>query len=195
MPPVETTKQDLNLKNRLVNVTIELLLELRAVKLPTMRAVADRAGVAPGAAYRHFDSQASLLLAVVTELFEKLAIELAVSAYGSSSDAEKVRRFAHAYVRWGLENAGAYQLLFENQDDSEALKLEQRPGLPILDQLAILLGRLGGQDEPDENLAALLWAQLHGLVSLRNHKTGMNWGESLQSQVDRIVDMALPAQS
>jgi AcrR family transcriptional regulator len=170
MPPVETTKQDLNLKNRLVNVTIELLLELRAVKLPTMRAVADRAGVAPGAAYRHFDSQASLLLAVVTELFDQLAIELAVSAYGSSSDAEKVRRFAHAYVRWGLENAGAYQL-------------------------AIFLGRLLGHDEPDENLAALLWAQLHGLVSLRNHKTGMNWGESLQSQVDRIVDMALPAQS
>ena len=61
-----------SLGDKLVAITIDLLLEPRQIKLPTMREIAQAAGVAPGAAYRHFESQAHLLLAVISELFKQL---------------------------------------------------------------------------------------------------------------------------
>jgi AcrR family transcriptional regulator len=136
---------DGGLKQRLVVVTAELLLEPRDVRLPTMRDIATRAGVAPGAAYRHFDTQHQLLLAVIAHLFAELEVFLAESvgaaADGTSGSDPKtiIKAMAHAYVSWGLANPGGYQLLFETTDEPELLDHDERPGLHMLEPLARLL--------------------------------------------------------
>ena len=180
-----------SLKNRLVEVTIDLLLEPRDVRLPTMREIAGKAEVAPGAAYRHFESQADLLLAVVTELFGRLEAHLVEAAAGGADPGATVRAIAHAYVSWGLSNLGAYQLLLETTDTADVLASAERPGLHLIDQLAHLLARHHNSEVPQFEEATGLWVALHGLVSLRAHKTGMRWSAEVQTDVDRFLDLFL----
>jgi AcrR family transcriptional regulator len=185
------TRFDGGLKQRLVDATAELLSEPRDVRLPTMREIAIRAGVTPGAAYRHFETQHQLLLAVVAQLFSQLEVNLAESAHaaGPGGDPqEMIRAMAHAYVSWGLTNAGGYQLLFETTDEPELLSHNERPGLHLLDPLALLLAAHHQSRSPMAVEATRLWVVLHGLVSLRTHKTGMTWPASVEADVDDILD-------
>ena len=189
------TRFDGGLKQRLVDATAELLLEPRDVRLPTMREIATRAGVTPGAAYRHFETQHQLLLAVVAQLFGQLEAHLAESAsFGAATDVgvgdarSAIRAMANAYVAWGLTNAGGYQLLFETTDELELLSHNERPGLHLLDHLAALLAHHHQSGVPMAAEATRLWTALHGVVSLRSHKTGMMWPASLEEDVDNILD-------
>jgi AcrR family transcriptional regulator len=190
-------RADGGLKQRLVEVTAELLLEPRDVRLPTMRDIATRAGVAPGAAYRHFDTQHQLLLAVIAHLFAKLEGFLAEStkaAAGTRAGGDPktiIRAMAHAYVSWGLANPGGYQLLFETTDEPELLDHQERPGLHLLEPLALLLAAHHRSEIPLVAEATQLWVTLHGMVSLRSHKTGMTWPTSVEVDVDDVLDRFL----
>ncbi|MEY4039404.1 MAG: hypothetical protein RLZZ52_272 [Actinomycetota bacterium] len=179
------------LKQELVNVTIELLIEPREIRFPTMREISERAGVAPGAAYRHFDSQLELLLAVVAQLFEQLEQELAVAAVRSSVPEGKIREIAHAYVKWGIANPGCYQLLFETTDDPVSHQEANKPGLDLIGQLAILVAQHFNSDIALFRQATQLWVYMHGVVTLRTHKTGMPWLTDAQDDVNRFVDLIL----
>ncbi len=156
-----------------------------------MREIAVRAGVAPGAAYRHFESQADLLLAVVTELFGRLETHLVDSAVPGTDPSGAVRGLAHAYVAWGLSNLGAYQLLFETTDSDDVLARTERPGLHLIDQLAHLLAAHHDSKLPHVEEATALWVALHGLISLRVHKTGMRWPATVETDVDRFLNFFL----
>lgn len=188
---VSGVRREGKLKQQLVEVSIELLLEPREIRFPTMREISQRAGVAPGAAYRHFDSQLDLVLAVVAELFARLEQAL-LSAAEERDDADgKIRAIAHTYVQWGINNSGCYQLLFETTDDPVSYQEANRPGLDLIQQLAILVAQHSGSDQPQVEQAAQLWVYMHGVVTLRTHKTGMPWLLSAQDDVNRFVDLVL----
>ncbi len=179
------------LKQQLVEVSIELLLEPREIRFPTMREISQRAGVAPGAAYRHFDSQLELVLAVVAELFARLEQAL-LSAAEERDDADgKIRAISHAYVQWGITNPGCYQLLFETTDDPVSYQEANRPGLNLIQQLALLVAQHSGSEQPQVEQATQLWVYMHGVVTLRTHKTGMPWLVSAEDDVNRFVDLVL----
>ena len=179
------------LKQQLVEVSIELLLEPREIRFPTMREISQRAGVAPGAAYRHFDSQLELVLAVVSELFARLEQAL-LSAAEERDDADgKIRAISHAYVQWGITNPGCYQLLFETTDDPVSYQEANRPGLNLIQQLALLVAQHSGSEQPQVEQATQLWVYMHGVVTLRTHKTGMPWLVSAEDDVNRFVDLVL----
>ena len=187
----QATPNDQTLKVRLVQVAVELLAEPRGMKLPTMREIASKAGVAPGAAYRHFDSQEELFFAVVSELFGQLEFALVSSARDETDPVSIIRKFAHAYVNWGSLNKGGYQLLFETTDDDDLMATGKRPGLHLIDHMATILS--GNPKPTKEELAKAtqIWASLHGIVSLRTHKTGMPWPTSVETDVDQLIDTLL----
>ena len=172
------------LKSRLVEVATDLLINPRDVKLPTMRDIATAAGVAPGAAYRHFKSQEDLFIAVIAGLFADLEDRIDAAAAGSKNLRDTVRNISLAYVAWGIENSGGYQLLFEVTDDEEFVKQDQRPGLHLLEKFASLIAAKSRLLPKQNEKAMLLWVALHGLVSLRIHKTGMNWPTTIEQDVD-----------
>ncbi len=179
------------LKSRLVHVATELLVTPRDVKLPTMREIATAAGVAPGAAYRHFASQDELFLAVVTHLFDDLESSLAEAAKNSTDPRSELRNLAQGFVAWGINNPGGYQLLFETTDDDRLLSAGHRPGLHLIEQLATLLS-LGAMPAPEQRqLATQLWVSMHGLVSLRIHKRGMPWPTNVEQDVDLLLQALL----
>ncbi len=193
MTPLETGMRhdDGGMRQRLVDATAALLSHARPVQIPTMREIAARAGVAPGAAYRHFESQEHLLLAVVTAFFADLEATLKVAAGGGTDPANTIRALAHAYVDWGMRTPGAYQLLFETPDDPTALALGQRPGLHMIGHIALLLGGIHGIAGPQVQPAMRLWSLLHGIVSLRTHKSGAPWPTSIDDEVEQSVALFL----
>lgn len=179
------------MKGRLVSVATELLSQPKSIKLPTMRDIATAAGVSVGAAYRHFGSQEELFFAVVEELFADLekAIDQAVNSAKNRRD--KIGSAATAYVVWGVSNPGGYQLLFETTDDPELLEHGLRPGLHLIEKIASLIGGAKTPSANDQERLFRLWASLHGLVSLRNHKLGMVWTNSLTEEVRAILGSTL----
>lgn len=188
---VSGVRREGKLKQQLVDVSIELLLEPRDIRFPTMREISQRAGVAPGAAYRHFDSQLELVLAVVAELFARLEQAL-LSAAEERDDADgKIRAISLAYVQWGITNPGCYQLLFETTDDPVSYQEANRPGLDLIQQLALLVAQHSGSEQPQVEQATQLWVYMHGVVTLRTHKTGMPWQVTPEDDVNRFVDLIL----
>ena len=179
------------LKGRLIEVATELLAQPREMKLPTMRDIATAAAVAPGAAYRHFESQDELFLAVITNLFGQLeqAIQTAVETAQSSHDA--ILKTCQAYASWGINNAGGFQLLFETTDDLNMKATEQKPGVHLIDELAALLAAPSEPKATEYVVATRLWTSLHGVVSLRLHKLGMVWPTTLESDIEILVQTAL----
>lgn len=188
--PSEAHK-DLGLDARLISVAEELLLTPRDVKLPTMREIAAAAGVAPGAAYRHFDSQDDLFFAVITHLFADLESHLFAAASESKGFRETARAIAHAYVAWGMDNPGGYQLIFEVTDDEELLKAGKRPGLSMLEQIEKMISPRLRLPKKGAARVTALWVALHGLVSLRIHKTGMPWQTTIEQDVDTLLKALL----
>ena len=189
--PVSSVRREGKLKQQLVEVTIELLREPREIRFPTMRDISQRAGVAPGAAYRHFDSQLELLLAVVAELFGQLEQSLLSAARQDEDPEGMIRAITHAYVQWGIKNPGCYQLLFETTDDPVSYQEANRPGLNLIQQLALLVAQYFNSDQPHVEQATQLWVYMHGVVTLRTHKTGMPWLVSAEDDVNRFVDLIL----
>lgn len=188
---VSGVRREGKLKQQLVEVSIELLLEPREIRFPTMREISQRAGVAPGAAYRHFESQLELVLAVVAELFARLEQALLFAAEERHDADGKIRAISHAYVQWGITNPGCYQLLFETTDDPVSYQEANLPGLDLIQLLALLVAQHSGSAQPQVEQATQLWVYMHGVVTLRTHKTGMPWPVSPEEEVNRFVDLVL----
>lgn len=179
------------LKSRLIEVAVSELAKPRSLKLPTMRELASGAGVAPGAAYRHFESQDHLFLNVILHLFTEMESALKIAVAKENSSSGKVAAMAHAYVNWGISNAGAYQLILETTDEQSVLESGQRAGLHLIAELSALLSETGEATAKSTNDAIRLWTSLHGIVSLRNHKTGMPWTLTVEEQVDDLLNAVL----
>lgn len=151
----------------------------------TLRAIAREAGVSHGAPLRHFDDLASLLTALAAEGFRELKAEVARSVEASeTSDAStgsdpRVRAEARllgagaGYLRFATGNPGVFSLMFR----SEMLHISdpgyQTAGAESFQQLLQLVRAAQHEgwhpDQPSDQLAGMLWANVHGIAQLWLH--------------------------
>jgi AcrR family transcriptional regulator len=94
-----------------------LLLETGDEEAVSIRAIAQAVGVTPPSIYLHFADKTELIYAICGELFRTLDHEMAAAAAGVDDPLEELRRRGRAYVRFGLENAEAYRVLFMHHKD------------------------------------------------------------------------------
>jgi AcrR family transcriptional regulator len=149
----------------------------------TLRAIARRAGVSHGAPLRHFPSLASLLAAVGADGFVRLmdtVDEHLAAADGAAAEAGHVlgprRRLteaARAYVQFALTDPGVFSVTFRPELVDVTDEEYQRQGAASFQQLVDLVEAVqadGWQpDRPSDEVAAVLWAQVHGLAVLALH--------------------------
>lgn len=148
----------------------------------SMRAIAKRIEYTPTAIYHHFDSKEALLLELCTRDFRALA-----EAFNRLADVtdpvERVDRIGEAYVAFALDYPMHYQLMFmtvrPNQDPDQA-----GMGDPSQDAYAFLrttvaeamdAGRFREEYADPDEVAQILWASLHGLISLYMVKRDDPW--------------------
>ncbi|WP_201862774.1 TetR/AcrR family transcriptional regulator [Microvirga soli] len=101
-----------NLVEVLIAATVELIQE-RGIEQLSVREVAKRAGVSPGAPFRHFRSKTALLTAVAEQAMDRLtqAVTKAVSEIHSADPAVAFEAIGQAYLEWALANPTHFQII------------------------------------------------------------------------------------
>jgi len=139
----------------------------------TLRAIARKAGVSHGAPLRHFPTLASLLAAVSAGGFGQLIASVADAIDGEDDPRRRIAAAGHGYVRFALAQPGVYAVMFRPDLSDTSDPAYQAAGLASFEQLAGLVA--GAQadgwhpDVPRDQVAAVLWANVHGLADLWLH--------------------------
>ncbi|MEV4342345.1 TetR/AcrR family transcriptional regulator [Streptomyces sp. NPDC049590] len=159
------TESDTSLRDRLVDVGVELL-AAEGPQALTLREIARRAGVSHGAPRRHFPTHLELLSAIARRGFAGLAERVRQTLDRERGGArDRLAALARTYLDFALEQPGMYELMFRH-DLLESGRLGLREtSLPLFS----LLTGLVATAEPDADaprVAGALWANLHGLAQL-----------------------------
>ncbi|MFW2387553.1 MAG: TetR/AcrR family transcriptional regulator [Polyangiales bacterium] len=163
----------------------------------TLRSVAKELGVSPMTPYRYFENKEELFARVRTEAFRRFADVLRDATAGIDDPSVALRRLAAAYVSFALDEPDAYHAMFDSLQAPAGsypeLDTEQTRAFSYLHSAvtdAVDAGILPG--EPLRR-AHMLWAQVHGLVSL--HLAGkLLMGCTLDDLVSSVFERPEAAQ-
>jgi AcrR family transcriptional regulator len=162
----------------------ERLLAEQPLEALSLRGVAREVGVSAPALYLHFADRRELVWAVLERRFAELTTFTTAAADAADDPRERLRAWCLAYCHFGLEHPGHYRLLFESWAAERVdVALSQLPGHVLYTSLQRSLAGCAHPDEDLDELATLLWAGLHGLVSLRLNKPSFPW-----PAIDHLVD-------
>ncbi len=138
----------------------------------TMRGIARRIEYTPTAIYHHFKDKESMLAEICAIDF--LSLAAAFQGIGHVADPiERIERIGAAYIEFGMKHPKHYQLMFMTQRPDTPVDLEH--GDPAVDAYAFLVqtceealaaGRFRPELKDAEQIAQMLWATVHGFVSL-----------------------------
>jgi AcrR family transcriptional regulator len=150
-----------DLRAACLRAAVELLEEDGATAL-SLRAVARRAGVSPGAPYRHYADRDELISAVAAVGYRELAEHLA--AHPSPSTPDDLAAVAVAYVQFALDRPALFRVMFGepcDRDNSERVAATAA--------ISEYVGAIVRQSFPGANVEAMstaVWALVHGLAFL-----------------------------
>jgi hypothetical protein len=160
--------------------------------------------------------------AVVTGQFEQVCAVMEAADDPAADTEDRLFAVLRAYVRWGLENPGAYQLVFERPaptDDAillmsshgptgncppdeaptEGPEQSAAPAKGNTPGFGVICARLMGMCHDAGMTAAQAqdhvvrwWAMAHGLTSLRLHKPAGLWQHDVDADVRALVALTSP---
>jgi AcrR family transcriptional regulator len=180
------------LRDDLLDVTEQLMIETGRADSVSIRAIADAVGVTPPSIYLHFPDKESLILAVCNRHFE--VFDAVIEDAGRSTDdpVESLRRRGRAYVRFGLENPEPYRILFMTRTESAQQRdVVVDAGARAFQHLVDAVQRCidaGAFRRVDPVLAATgVWTAVHGVTSLLISMPGLLWPD-VEALVDHVCD-------
>jgi AcrR family transcriptional regulator len=188
------------LREEIIDAALDLVADTGNLAQLSLRAVAKRAGITAPSIYRHFPSLDHLAAAVVERCIAELAAARADPDAQTGDPVAALRRRLHGYARFALAHPGYYQVMF-GPDTLPGLvtDYEHSPRRSTFESLVAAVTRCqqAGVDRSDDprRTATLLWAGVHGLVSLRLSRPRFPWppiGELLDDTIDRLLRLPGP---
>jgi len=151
------------------------------VEAVTMREIAKRIEYTPTAIYHHFRDKQALIQELVETDF--LAFSQAFQKTGRIADpVARLRAAGLAYVEFGLTHPSHYRVLFMTPElaatKETVLDRRAHPGETAYDFLrrtvaeGIAAGRYRSELKDPELVSQMMWASVHGLVSLHIVRVG-----------------------
>jgi AcrR family transcriptional regulator len=180
MPSSSTGYHHGDLRAACLRAAMELLEDDGAAGL-SVRAVARRAGVSPGAPYRHYADRDALVSAVAAEGYRELAGCLS-AAHPSPSTPEDLAAVAVAYVQFALEHRALFRTMFSDPCDGDSSE-RVAATTAIAEYVGALVRRAFHGVDPDA-LSTALWAVVHGLAFL--YLDGKLDNSTPQAVADRV---------
>lgn len=117
-----------DLKRVLIDAALGLV-EEGGAEAVSVREAARRAGVSPGAPFRHFPSRVALLTAVAEEAQRRFRAEIDAALTGALADdpLARFRSFGLAYLRWAMRNPAHFEIISSGRffDHDKATGLSQ----------------------------------------------------------------------
>jgi AcrR family transcriptional regulator len=137
----------------------------------TMRELASALGVSPMTPYRYFHDKDEILAAVRTRAFDRFAEALEKAGAGPGTAPERSHAVGHAYMRFALEEAPSYRLMFDLSQPSEdaypdLIRAMTRANATMTAHVRSLVDEGYLQGDP-ELIGHVFWAATHGAVSLQ----------------------------
>ena len=139
------------------------LLEADGATALSLRAVARRAGVSPGAPYRHYPDRDALMSAVATLGYRELAAHLAAT-HPAPSTADDIAVVAVAYVQFALDRPALFRAMFAEPCDRDSSER-----VAATTAISEYLGGVVQQGFPGadtEAMSTAIWGLVHGLAFL-----------------------------
>ena len=105
-----------SLREAMVAAALELI-EANGVENLSVREAAKKAGVSPGAPFRHFPTKAALLTAVAMQATERLReqVEANVAAHAGQPALLRCAAIGEAYLDWAAANPTHFQVVSQRQ--------------------------------------------------------------------------------
>ena len=164
------------------------LLEQEGPDSLSVRRIAAVAGVAPMGVYNHFESKFGIIEALFVQGFERLGD--AIAATGDIEDPyEALHESGRRYRALALAHPMVYRIMFlrsvpgfEPSDQALEVASEAFGVLISSVQRGIAAGILA--DGPPSDIAQMIWASIHGWVSLE--LMGMGFVEDQEQGFDQV---------
>ncbi len=157
---------------RLLTEARDLYLEVGLARF-SLREVARRSKVSAAAVYRHYEGKEALLREVCGEGFRIFASYL-LRALEAPTPRARMERSAEEYLRFAMEQPRHYRFIFMGAGEDTAVLAPSRQGRDHEPTFQFLVDRVHEcvaarvlRKGDAQEMAALIWAHVHGLVSLR----------------------------
>ncbi|MCX9148767.1 TetR-like C-terminal domain-containing protein [Erythrobacter sp. WG] len=148
---------------------------------PSLRALAERVGVAHRALYNHFADRDALLAALAARGFDRLADALAEAAQPAA--------FLTAYVRFALAQPGLYAVMTQRRYDEINAHPALRASIDRVIAVALRVLATPGADEDTRRREVMrVWMLAHGGIGLQ--RSGML---RLRSDAEFVAEILLVA--
>lgn len=188
--PVQSKQQEQSIRQQLCQTALALY-RARGYEAVTLREVGAAAGVSHATPYGYFSSKEDLFVHIRAQLFRELGEFLQAGDRISLPPLPRVHRLAMTLAKFGRTRPDDYRLLFSHRQaaapTSSPLARARREALAFavsILQSAIDAGDLEGDAMTQ---AHLIWASLHGLLSLHVSKHLVN-GRRLDDLVGPMID-------
>jgi len=173
------------LRTRILDAARELFAE-QGYDAVTMRGIAERIEYSPTAIYFHFRDKEALLRELCDKDFAALAQDFQKIAK-TADPIERLRMIGRAYVAFAIEHPSHYRLMFMTPKPAlRAADSHITRGNPEQDAYAFLRatvaeaiaeGSLRSEFVDADLVSQMVWAGVHGVVSLQIAKRGDDWVE------------------
>jgi AcrR family transcriptional regulator len=163
----------------------------------SVREAARRAGVSPGAPFRHFDSRAALMTAVAEEAQRRFRAEIEAALAGAPArePLKRFRAFGIAYLRWAMQNPAHFEIISSGRhfdhDGAAALSSDNAELIALTEQMladASVSGRLRATDLKAVLIAGR--ALVYGFARMKIDGHFPRWGVA-EGQVDRMAEAVI----
>ena len=162
----------------------------------TIRKIADAVGLSSTALYMHFRDKAEILNEICLQAFSALHQRQLALSETETEPKQYLRRLMLVYIEFGFENANAYRLAFMtptmlSEDGSEPVSRKVANELFEHFKGGVSLA-VAGKVAPERvsALTQVLWASVHGLVSIVITKPHFDWEDRetlINDQVDILI--------
>jgi AcrR family transcriptional regulator len=166
-----------------------------------MRNLAAKVGYSATAIYSYFADKNAVLRALLDA--DCAALRRAMDDAVTEADpVERLRKLGRAYVEFGLQNPGHYRVLMMTEPVPGLMDDNPRRGDPAQDAYALLRqaaddGIRASRYRPEftdaDQLAQLVWAGVHGIVSLHlnlGRESWFNWRPPEETAL-RLIDVTI----
>ena len=164
----------------------------------TMRAIADAVAYTPTALYHHFANKQALVAELCEMDFDGLARHFTTGAQ-IADPLERIRQIGLLYLQFAVEYPNHYKFMFMTALPDTVDYHKENAGNPERDAYALLVlscrqaidqERVRPEYQDPDELAQILWAALHGLISLRmtKHEPWVPWRD-LEHSARHAIDI------
>ena len=197
-PPSSTSYHHGSLRDALIDAAVQLVEEGGPDNV-SVREVAKRAGVSPGAPFRHFANKTALMTAVAEQAMSRFSAEIARAVKQVTTD-DPIERFAAvgiAYLRWATRNPTHFQIVSTRSlidwASSESLRRDNAVVRSLMDEAmveALARNMLRSDDLAETQIAGR--ALVYGLARMFIDGHFAQWavdGEDAERTMQKVLKL------